>query len=125
MAEDLSVSEPLNGSGRDEQVKPYLESQVRALGAMFAGTETCGRTLSRSYAEAMDELLRSLFESALEPKRRQGVLLAAVGGYGRRLLGWKSDLDVRLVTHSHPERMQALAEAMLYPLWDAGISIGH
>jgi len=44
-------------------------------------------------------------------------------GYGRRLLGWKSDLDVRLLTSAEPERIQTLAEAILYPLWDAGFSI--
>jgi [protein-PII] uridylyltransferase len=53
------------------------------------------------------------------------VTFAAVGGYGRRLLGWKSDLDVRLLTSERPERLEPLVEAIFYPLWDAGLSVGH
>ena len=58
-------------------------------------------------------------------KKSPPVLLAAVGGYGRQLVGLKSDLDVRLLTTEPPERIGLIAEALLYPLWDAGISIGH
>ena len=74
----------------------------------------------------MDGLVGSLFDAALattlQPTR---VVLGAVGGYGRGLLGWKSDLDLRFVTDGPPESVQPLAEAMLYPLWDAGVSVGH
>jgi len=96
---------------------------------MFSTTSGAGQKLSRRYSQCMDELLRRLFQNALETCRRDGPLpavqFAAVGGYGRELLGWKSDLDVRFLTRAEPERLQGLAEAMLYPLWDAGISIGH
>ncbi|HEX9296278.1 MAG TPA: [protein-PII] uridylyltransferase, partial [Polyangiaceae bacterium] len=34
-------------------------------------------------------------------------------------------LDVRLLTTQSPERIRPIAEALLYPLWDAGVSIGH
>jgi [protein-PII] uridylyltransferase len=37
----------------------------------------------------------------------------------------KSDLDVRLLTTEAPECAGPIAEALLYPLWDAGVSIGH
>ena len=41
------------------------------------------------------------------------------------VVGLKSDLDVRLLTTQSPERIRPIAEALLYPLWDAGVSIGH
>src|ERR1700755_961765 len=128
MTEDASVSGVLNGSSR-LRVRSYLEHQARDLSELFRSSASAGQKLSRRYSECMDELLRKLFQNALETCRRDGQLppvhFAAVGGYGRELLGWKSDLDVRLLTRAEPERLQALAEAMLYPLWDAGISIGH
>jgi [protein-PII] uridylyltransferase len=50
--------------------------------------------------------------------------LSAVGSYGRGVLAYSSDLDVRLLGHS-VEATGTVAEALLYPLWDAGIAIGH
>jgi [protein-PII] uridylyltransferase len=129
MAEDASVSGVLSASSRGVRVRSYLDAQIRELSGLFSTQEGAGQLLSQRYSQAVDELLRRLYASAIENTRREGpmpsVLLAAVGGYGRKLLGWKSDLDVRLLTRGEPERLQPLAEAMLYPLWDAGISIGH
>ncbi len=129
MTEDLGVSGALNVASRGLPVRAYLDARIRALYELFEAQDSCGRVLAQRYAEVMDELLRRLFLSTLghfrDDPSSPPVLLAAVGGYGRKLLGWKSDLDVRLVTHGAPERIQAVAEAMLYPLWDAGISIGH
>lgn len=128
MAEDASVSGELKGSSR-VRVRSYLDAQARDLIESFSTPGSSGQKLSRRYSQCMDELLRRLFQNALETCRRDAqmpqVQLAAVGGYGRELLGWKSDLDVRFLTRAEPERLQSLAEAMLYPLWDAGISIGH
>jgi [protein-PII] uridylyltransferase len=51
--------------------------------------------------------------------------LAAVGSYGRGALAFFSDLDVRLISSTRAEKVRPVAEALLYPLWDAGLSIGH
>ena len=51
--------------------------------------------------------------------------LIAVGGYGRGELAPFSDLDVLVIHRSKPERVEALASAMWYPIWDAGIALGH
>ncbi len=81
------------------------------------------------YAKAFDGLLCSLFKAAestmIKAGTWQNVGLAAVGSYGRNELGYHSDLDVRLISASKPEKVRAVAEALLYPLWDAGLSIGH
>ncbi|HSC87538.1 MAG TPA: [protein-PII] uridylyltransferase, partial [Polyangiaceae bacterium] len=50
--------------------------------------------------------------------------LAAVGSYGRGGFGFKSDLDVRVLCKSQKKASQ-IADAYLYPLWDAGIQVGH
>jgi [protein-PII] uridylyltransferase len=54
------------------------------------------------------------------------VSLVAVGGYGRRLVAPNSDVDVVfLADNPGDERIARLAEGVLYPLWDAGVQIGH
>lgn len=52
--------------------------------------------------------------------------LVALGGYGRRMLSPRSDVDL-LILHpgADPQGVSALAERLLYPLWDAGLRLGH
>jgi len=54
----------------------------------------------------------------------EGVALVAVGALGRRELVPYSDLDLVLVHERRPDA-DRLAEAMWYPLWDAGIGLDH
>ena len=52
------------------------------------------------------------------------IALIAVGGCRGELAPF-SDLDVLVIHRSKPERVEALASAMWYPIWDAGIALGH
>jgi [protein-PII] uridylyltransferase len=47
-----------------------------------------------------------------------------VGSYGRGAVALKSDLDVRLCA-ADEARAASVADALLYPLWDTGVAIGH
>ncbi|HWZ91453.1 MAG TPA: [protein-PII] uridylyltransferase, partial [Polyangiaceae bacterium] len=116
--------------GLVEELKTYLvrhrvavESMIRP-GGLEAGLDAAAR-----YAKAFDGLLCSLFKAAESTMVKAGtwqtVGLAAVGSYGRNELGFHSDLDVRLISTLKPEKVRPIAEALLYPLWDAGLSIGH
>jgi len=57
-----------------------------------------------------------------------GIALAAVGSHGRRDAGPTSDLDLMLVhdgqTHSADD-VAAIATALWYPIWDAGLDLDH
>jgi [protein-PII] uridylyltransferase len=53
-----------------------------------------------------------------------GVALVAVGGLGRREPAPYSDLDLVLL-HRGPKRVQAIADAVWYPIWDAGVGLDH
>ncbi|HYU57429.1 MAG TPA: hypothetical protein VEO00_05205, partial [Actinomycetota bacterium] len=75
----------------------------------------------------MDEALRELLERAVAGTARTGPLaLVALGGYGRGELCPRSDVDL-MVLHGErrPERVRVVAERVFYPLWDAGIALGH
>jgi [protein-PII] uridylyltransferase len=86
--------------------------------ALLAEPSLRGPAFCRAYAARADAWLVSLLGN--EPD----VALVAVGGYGRGELAPGSDLDVVLL---HPGRkdVRAVAERLWYPLWDAGLKLGH
>src|ERR1700734_2731389 len=53
-----------------------------------------------------------------------GVALVAVGGYGRRELLPRSDLDV-LLLHNGRDDIAAIADRIWYPVWDSGAELDH
>ena len=112
-------------ASQSASIKALLEHQRHALRGLLANPKTAGLPLARKHAQVMDKILRSLYATASLAHRDSSLLVGAVGGYGRQLLGWKSDLDVCFVTREGPETLQPIIHEMLYPLWDAGLSVGH
>jgi [protein-PII] uridylyltransferase len=53
-----------------------------------------------------------------------GVALVAVGGYGRRELLPRSDLDVVLL-HDGRDGIASIADRIWYPVWDSGAELDH
>ncbi|MBU1002826.1 MAG: [protein-PII] uridylyltransferase [Proteobacteria bacterium] len=52
--------------------------------------------------------------------------VVAVGGYGRRELCLRSDVDILLVYERRiPPQALDLAQALFFPLWDLGYDLGH
>ncbi len=111
------------------ELRLYLDRHMGDVRAMIEpGGEQSGLPASRRHAQAFDGLLMSLFhaaKAALRDEDDDELSLAAVGSYGRRALALHSDLDVRLVRGGSRETASRLAEALLYPLWDSGLSVGH
>jgi len=69
-------------------------------------------------ADQIDQRLQGLLGDETD------VALVAVGGYGRRELCPKSDIDVLLV-HRGRKDIAEVAERIWYPLWDDGLKLGH
>ncbi|HEX4352410.1 MAG TPA: [protein-PII] uridylyltransferase [Polyangiales bacterium] len=112
-----------------ETCSDYLVSHTAALKEAVRGGQR-GLDVAARYAQMFDGLLGSLCCAAqafqLKNKALGRVALVAVGGYGRRLVAPHSDVDVVfLADHPSDERIARLAEGVLYPLWDAGVQIGH
>jgi [protein-PII] uridylyltransferase len=99
-----------------------VEQMVRSAG------DDAGQPAALRYSKVLDGLLGSLL-TALESTHEDGpwptLGLAAVGSYGREEPAFHSDLDVRMLTNVRAEKVRPIAEALLYPLWDAGLNIGH
>jgi [protein-PII] uridylyltransferase len=82
-----------------------------------------GRWSASRRAALVDECVIALHEAAEPPP---GVAVVALGGYGRGELAPRSDIDL-LILHDgrRPDDVAALADRLLYPLWDARFDVGH
>ena len=90
---------------------------------MGARSATAGRAPDRAGLAACHELTDTLDAGLAElAAGLDGVAVVAVGGYGRREQCRHSDVDVMLLVDG--DRPDA-APAVLYPLWDAGLKVGH
>jgi len=121
-----SVTGKLSDVARDyfEAVRDELEE---AHWAGASGTDTVAR-----FAACLDNLVRFLFETAIErysrryARTRQHCAVFALGGYGRREQCPHSDVDL-LVMHSGAVTpfVETVTESLLYSLWDARLQVGH
>jgi UTP:GlnB (protein PII) uridylyltransferase len=91
-----------------------------------------GLELARRRADLVDLALVSLFRQVelqaadLGRQRGSGLAVVALGGYGRRELSPFSDIDLMVLYRpEHVSRVQQIAEGLFYPLWDAGLELGH
>jgi [protein-PII] uridylyltransferase len=82
-----------------------------------------GRGALERYSDRIDAMLRQLFADGVPP---DGVVILALGGYGRRHLCLHSDIDLLVLfggrIGADDERF---LRAFLHPLWDIGVVIGH
>jgi [protein-PII] uridylyltransferase len=134
--EPLAVTETLPAVDGDidrgpRAVRDYLEQareQVRA--RHDAGAS--GLAVVAAYTDAIDRLIRFLFGNAAmhyqarNPLLTQRCAILAQGGYGRGELNPFSDIDLLVL---YPWKVtpyvETIADAILYPLWDAGLQVGH
>ena len=90
-----------------------------------------GRAFCRALSEVTDEWIIELFDDAVRAHGSGSARFAllAVGGYGRGELSPWSDLDLVLVHDAKPKKVAELVEpvasAVWYPMWDAGVRLGH
>ena len=121
-----SVPGKLSDVARDYCQAVRSELEV-AHWAGASGTDTVAR-----FAACLDNLVRFLFEAAVErygrryARTRQHCAVFALGGYGRREQCPSSDVDL-LVLHSGGVTpfVETVTESLLYSLWDAGLQVGH
>jgi len=91
-----------------------------------------GLAVVAAYTDAIDRLVRFLYGNATlhfqvrNPLITQRCAVLAQGGYGRGELNPYSDIDLLVL---YPWKVtpyvETIADAILYPLWDAGLQVGH
>ncbi|HEV8317933.1 MAG TPA: hypothetical protein VGQ10_11010 [Vicinamibacterales bacterium] len=77
------------------------------------------------FSDRIDALVRRIVDAA-RPRTSTPFAVAALGGYGRRLLCLHSDIDLLIVFDGRilPAEEQ-FVKAMLHPLWDLRLMVGH
>lgn len=121
----------LDGLSAKEQaalIRPFLE-EARARVAAQHEAGAPGDETTAAWATACDAAVIALFRAARRAHPAAGaVSLVAAGGYGRAELCPYSDLDLWFVLPKGGRvdaDSRALAEAVLYPLWDLKLEVGH
>lgn len=92
-----------------------------------------GLICARHLSAVMDGVVSCLhvaatehFYPALNPSQSERIAVVAVGGYGRGTLAPGSDVDLLfLFPHKQTAWGESVVEAMLYPLWDLKLKVGH
>ena len=92
-----------------------------------------GHEIAHGHAFLADQLIRVIHDHVLEDlypvaNRSTGERLAliAVGGYGRGEMAPHSDVDIAFITPAKPTAWcEQVIEAILYFLWDLGLTVGH
>lgn len=74
--------------------------------------------------EVTDTWLAELFTKA-QVRVPVSACLVAVGGHGRKELAPGSDVDLLLLHRGNAQQVDALASAVWYPIWDAGLHLDH
>jgi [protein-PII] uridylyltransferase len=86
--------------------------------------------LGRANARFLDACFQAHFGAAGRTVGlpEAGVAVAAVGSFGRGAVALRSDADIVVVISPRTigtDGAAAFAEALLYPLWDATLAVGH
>lgn len=84
-----------------------------------------GPSAAARFSDRIDGLLRDLLRS-IQPIDTAPFAIAALGGYGRRMLCLHSDLDLLIVFDGAIGAAEEhLVKSLLHPLWDLKLTVGH
>ena len=108
-------------------------TQARARAEELLLKDRHGRRCAERLCQTQDEIIRILFEFAIDAlyppqvhSQAERMAVIATGGYGRGLLAPGSDIDLLFVLpYKQTAWGESVAEALLYCLWDMGQKVGH
>ncbi len=115
---------------RLEFFRAALAEGLTALKQMHAGGAS-GQESVQAHAALMDDLIRALTRLVTADAVAEGLaptplVVAALGGYGRRELHPSSDVDLMVIHDGELSPFaQRVTQELLYTLWDLGLQIGH
>ena len=104
---------------RVERMERYLIRRQALIAEAVPGLEA-----ARELSNLTDEAVRELTRTASSQFGGR-FALAALGGWGSGALLPSSDLDILILSDEPERKLKPLVEALLYPLWDSGLNVGH
>jgi [protein-PII] uridylyltransferase len=109
----------------DGVAQAFTAARERAAAAARAGGANGGVAAARVLSGEVDAIVIDVAGREVA-KCKTPVAIFATGGFGRAELAPFSDLDLLVLCAKTPGNdVQKLAEAILYPLWDAKVDAGH
>ncbi len=86
-----------------------------------------GDVIVAKLSEMMDEALAAIAKPQFEAlPAKAKIALVATGGYGRGQLAPLSDIDLLILySGAGDEALKSFVNGILYPLWDAGLTVGQ
>lgn len=113
-------------------LRSVLEQGHASARELLAGPRN-GLACAQRISVTMDAIVTCLhvaasryFYPAVNPSQSERIAVVAVGGYGRGTLAPGSDVDLLfLFPHKQTAWGESVVEAMLYPLWDLKLKVGH
>lgn len=105
---------------------PTLRPQQEALADAWR-QGLSGQEILQRCAGLVDAFIIDTYKAAPAVQQAKGsIAVIALGGYGRSEFYPYSDIDLLLLHDWWSKKsMQAVVEALLYPLWDEGFEVGH
>jgi [protein-PII] uridylyltransferase len=102
----------------------HLRAQRAALEKLWQ-QGLSGQALLAEQSRLVDVFIRQHFHAAAS-ELSGSIALVALGGYGRQELFPYSDIDMMVLYRPEQQaEIKQVAEAILYPLWDTGLEVGH
>ena len=102
----------------------HLRAQRAALEKLWQ-QGLSGQALLAEQSRLVDVFICQHFQAAAS-ELNSSIALVALGGYGRQELFPYSDIDLMILYQPEQQaEIKQVAEAILYPLWDSGLEVGH
>jgi [protein-PII] uridylyltransferase len=85
-----------------------------------------GLDLAHRRAELITVTLQRLWDNGGGPAAGDGLVLGAVGGFGRQEMSPASDIDLVFIREGATDQTaEEVVKQILYVLWDLGLKVGH
>ena len=115
-----SVASPQSESTLKDRLIAAREHLTAETQRAYGGISTV-----KAYASEIDVLVHEIYRDARKIESNP-VALVAIGGYGRQHQCLYSDIDLLLLFDGRIGTAEEQAiSAILHPLWDLGLSVGH
>ena len=129
----------LQGEGAESRdavlalLRTALEDGRAEMSRRLLDNPSAGHSLTGGYSFLHDQLIRLIHDYAsavlappAEGKPARAMTIIAAGGYGREEMAPHSDVDLAFLCEKPDDECTVkLIEAILYLLWDLGLTIGH
>jgi len=122
---EVALGPEVSASARLDMYREFLRLEEKRLEEQ-ARAGMAGLDLAHRRSELITTVLERLWEQAGGPAAGDGLVLGAVGGFGREEMSPASDVDLVFIREGATDRTtEEVVKQILYVLWDLGLKVGH